>query len=245
MNRPDYISLPDWNILIHKYQNNLTFLEEKINQNYPVQYLIGDVEFYGNKIIVNENVLIPRFETELLVENTIKLIKETKVNNFKVLDIGTGSGCIAIAIAKETKTNVTAIDISEKALEVAKNNAKINNVDINFIKKDILNDFIKENYDLIISNPPYIMYGDIIDPKIKYEPQNALFADNNGLIFYEEIIKKSKGHLNKNGVLAFEIGMSQADAIKKFAKKAYPNSIIEVKKDYLDRDRMIFIINKD
>lgn len=245
MNRPDYISIPDWNILIHKYQKNLAFLEEKLNQNYPVQYLIGDVEFYGNKIIVNESVLIPRFETELLVENTIKHIRERKVNNPKVLDIGTGSGCIAIAVAKETETNVTAIDISEKALEVAKNNAKINNVDINFIKKDILNDIIEGNYDFIISNPPYIMYGDIIDPKTKYEPQNALFADNNGLIFYEEIIKKSKGHLNKNGVLAFEIGMNQADAIKKFAKKSYPNSIIEVKKDYLDRDRMIFIINKD
>jgi len=245
LNRPDYISVPDWNILLDKYKNNLTYLEEKLNANYPVQYLIGDVDFYGNKIIVNENVLIPRFETELLVENTIKLLKQQNITKPEILDIGTGSGCIAISLAKELKTSVTAIDISEKALEVAVSNAKINNVDIKFLKKDILKEDITSNYDLIISNPPYIKIGDQVDPKTKYEPQNALFAENDGLVFYETIICKSKGHLNNYGILAFEIGMEQASSIKSIAKCIYPKSEIIIKKDYNNRDRMLFIINKD
>lgn len=243
MNRPEFISIPDWNILITKYP--VEYIKKKLEENYPVQYLIGDVDFYGNKILVDKNVLIPRYETELLVENTIKLIKKENLNKINILDIGTGSGCIAISLAKSLDAKINAIDISKKALKVANKNAKINNVKIRFIKKDILKNKIKGKYDLIISNPPYIDEEDQVDPKTKYEPQNALFADKNGLIFYEEILKKSVGHLNKNGIIAFEIGMNQANDIKKIVDKFYPNCVFILKKDYQDRDRMIFIINKD
>lgn len=243
MNKPEYISKPDWDLVLKKYDEE--YIEQKLKENYPIQYLIGDVDFYDNKIIVNESVLIPRYETELLVENTIKLLKESNIENPSILDIGTGSGCIAISLAKDINAKVKAVDISPEALELAKQNAKINNVVIEFKKQDILNEDISNNYDLIISNPPYIKEGDIVDPKTKYEPQNALFAKNNGLIFYEEIIKKSVGHLNKNGILAFEIGMEQANDIKKYANKYYPNGEFILKQDYQSRDRMIFIINRD
>lgn len=245
MNRPEYISKPDWELLLEKFHNNLDYLEEKLNSNYPVQYLIGNVDFYGNLIEVNENVLIPRYETELLVEKTIKLLKNNNLINPKILDIGTGSGCIAISLAKTFASEVTAIDISELALEVAAKNAQLNNVNINFIKKDILNENIVGNYDLIVSNPPYVMFNEEVDPKTKYEPQNALFAKNNGLEFYEEIIKKSVNHLNKLGIIAFEIGMRQADAIKNIAKQYYKTAEILIEKDYSNRDRYVFIINKD
>lgn len=245
MNKPDYISKPDWELLLKKYNNDFEFIKSQLDRNYPVQYLIGDVEFLGNKLNVDENVLIPRFETELLVEKTIELIKENKIESPKILDIGTGSGCIAISLAKEFKSSVKALDISEKALELAEENANINYVAIEFIKKDILNEDLDDVYDIIISNPPYIKIGDEVDPKTNYEPQNALFALDNGLIFYKEIIKKSVGHLNKNSILAFEIGMEQAASIKEIAEKYYPNSMIKVQKDYLNRDRMLFIINKE
>lgn len=242
MNKPEYISLPDWELLLTKY--SMEYIAQKLNENYPVQYLIGNVDFYDNIINVNENVLIPRYETELLVENTIKILKKKNINNPKILDIGTGSGCIAISLAKNLPSEVTAIDISKKAIDVAKSNAEVNNIDINFIEKDILNEEIIGNYDLIISNPPYIKEGDTVDPQTKYEPQNALFAEHEGLIFYEEIIKKSVGHLNKNGILAFEIGMEQGDTVKEIVDKYYPNSEFILKQDYTNRDRMVFILNK-
>lgn len=245
MNKPDYISKPDWELLLKKYNNDYEFIKKQLENNYPVQYLIGDVEFFGNKLYVDENVLIPRFETELLVEKTIELIKDINIECPKILDIGTGSGCIAISLAKELHSQVKALDISEKALELASENAKLNNVDVEFIRKDILTEDLDDVYDIIISNPPYIKIGDEVDPKTKYEPQNALFALDNGLIFYKEIIKKSVGHLNRNSILAFEIGMEQATSIKEIAKKYYPNSMIKVEKDYLNRDRMLFIINKE
>ena len=245
MNKPDYISNPDWKLLLEKYNYDYEIIKKYIDNDYPVQYLLGDVEFFGNKIYVDKNVLIPRYETELLVENVLKLIKNNKIINPKILDIGTGSGCIAISIAKEINSKVKALDISKKALEVAKKNAKLNNVEIEFIHKDILKEDIVDCYDLIISNPPYIKIGELVDPKTKYEPQNALFAEEEGLIFYKEIIKKSVGHISDNSIIAFEIGMNQAQSIKDIAKEYYPDALIKVEKDYLNRDRMLFIINKD
>ncbi len=245
MNRPEYISKPDWEILLEKYSENIDYLEKKLNNNYPVQYLIGNVNFFGIDILVNESVLIPRYETELLVEKTIKLIKKYNINNPKILDIGTGSGCIAISLAKSLQSQVTGLDISKKALEVAEENAKQNNADIKFYQKDILEENIVDNYDVIVSNPPYVMESEIVDPKTKYEPQNALFAKNNGLEFYEAIIKKSVSHLNKNGLIAFEIGMTQGDAVANIAKSYYPKAKILVEKDYSKRDRYVFVINKE
>ena len=215
---------------------------KRLNSGEPVQYIVGNVDFYGYKINVNKNVLIPRFETEELVFKTINLIKKNLNENIKVLDIGTGSGCISIALKKEIPgLDITAVDISEDALVVAKNNALENNCEINFIKSDLFNN-IDDKYDLIISNPPY--YDEqIMDIVKKNEPHLALYAKNNGLYFYEEIIKNSSNYLNDKNIIAFEIGYLQANEIKKMAHKYYPNSNIIIEKDMQEKDRFVFIIN--
>ncbi len=217
---------------------------KRLNNGEPVQYIVGNVDFYGYKINVNKNVLIPRFETEELVFKTINLIKKNLNENIKVLDIGTGSGCISIALKKEIPgLDITAVDISEDALVVAKNNALENNCKINFIKSDLFNN-IDDKYDLIISNPPYISYDEqIMDIVKKNEPHLALYAKNNGLYFYEEIIKNSSNYLNDKNIIAFEIGYLQANEIKKMAHKYYPNSNIIIEKDMQEKDRFVFIIN--
>lgn len=217
---------------------------KRLNNGEPVQYIVGNVDFYGYKINVNKNVLIPRFETEELVFKTINLIKKNLNENIKVLDIGTGSGCISIALKKEIPgLDITAVDISEDALVVAKNNALENNCEINFIKSDLFNN-IDDKYDLIISNPPYISYDEqIMDIVKKNEPHLALYAKNNGLYFYEEIIKNSSNYLNDKNIIAFEIGYLQANEIKKIAHKYYPNSNIIIEKDMQEKDRFVFIIN--
>lgn len=238
------ITKKDYELLKLKYPNNMDYIEQKLEENYPVQYLIGDVNFYGYQIKVTEDVLIPRFETETLIEKTINYIKKLKINNPSILDIGTGSGCIPIVLKKEIDCTVTAIDISEKALEVAKSNAYLNNTDIQFIKKDILNEDIEEIYDVIISNPPYLTENDDVSLSISYEPQNALYAEDNGLLFYKKIIKKSVNHISRKSLIAFETGDSQKDSIINIAKEYYPKSKIIAEKDLSGKDRYIFIINE-
>lgn len=224
------------------YKGNIDEAIKRLNNGEPVQYIVGNVDFYKSNFIVNKNVLIPRFETEELVQNTINFIKEY-INKPKVLDIGTGSGAIAISIKKEIDSNVYATDISKEALEVAKENAKRNNVDINFINTNIY-DGINEKFDVVISNPPYIRYDEEIDEIVKNnEPHIALYADNNGLYFYEEILKNIKNILNDKYLIAFEIGKDQAEEINKLKDKYLPDSNILLKKDLEGRDRMIFIYN--
>ncbi|MBR3199150.1 MAG: peptide chain release factor N(5)-glutamine methyltransferase [Bacilli bacterium] len=214
---------------------------KKLEKGLPVQYIVGNVNFYGNTLKVNENVLIPRFETETLVEKTINYAKKYLKEPLKIIDLGTGSGAIAITLKKELNSTVDAIDISEKALEVAKENAKINKVDINFYKSDMLEN-VKGKYDIIISNPPYIAKDEEVEDVVKNnEPHIALYADNNGLEYYEKILKKAKNHLNKPGIIAFEIGMNQGRKIKNIASKYFDKIIIE--KDLTQKDRYIFIIN--
>lgn len=165
-----------------------------LKQGYPIQYLIGYIDFYGYKINVNKNVLIPRYETELLVEKTIKYIKEMFDKPY-ILDLCTGSGAIAIALKKQINSKIDASDISAKALETAKSNALENNVEINFYKKDLLIDN-NNKYDVIISNPPYVSYEEeIMQTVLNYEPHIALFAKNDGLEFYNKILKQSKNNL--------------------------------------------------
>ena len=225
------------------YKGNIEDAIERLNNGEPVQYIVGNVDFYNSNFIVNKNVLIPRFETEELVLNTINFIKEYFNKKIKVLDIGTGSGAIAISIKKEVDSLVYATDISKEALEVAKENAKINKVDINFINTNIY-DGIKEKFDVIISNPPYIRYDEEIDEIVKNnEPHIALYADNNGLYFYEEILKNIKNILNDKYLIAFEIGKDQGNAINELKEKYLPEANIILKKDLEVRDRMIFIHN--
>ena len=216
---------------------------ERYKNGEPVQYIIGDVNFYGNTIKVNKNVLIPRFETEELVEKIIKKIKNKFNKKIDVLDLCTGSGCIAITIKKEINSNVTATDISSDALEVAKKNVNLNNVDIKLINSDLFNN-IDGKFDCIISNPPYISYDEEIDEIVKNnEPNIALYAPNNGLYFYEEILKNIKKYLNDEFIIDFEIGYKQGESLVELANRYLNNVTISVEKDLQGRDRFLFIEN--
>ena len=233
--------------LIKKYvpKENQTKALEKLKSGYPVQYIIGNVEFYDSIIKVNENVLIPRFETEYLVDKTIKYLSYLNINNPSILEIGTGSGCISIALKKHLICEIDAIDISDKAILLARENAIINNVNINFITKDIHEFKINKKYDLIISNPPYVPFNSNVDKKIKYEPQNAIYAKENGLYFYDIILKETKDNLNKNYLIAFEIGNKEGQDITNIVKKYLPNAYVLLEKDYNNYDRYIFISNNE
>ena len=210
--KPDYISLPDWELLTKKYPNTNELLEKL--KTYPPQYLLGNVEFYGCIINVDERVLIPRFETELLVDKTIKYAKSMFNKKINIIDLGTGSGCIAISLKKNLNSNVTAIDISNKALSLAKDNAKLNSTDITLINQSMI-DPLNKTYDIIISNPPYIPYDGFVEEKVKNnEPNIALFADDEGLYFYEQILDKHLNNLNSPGLIAFEIGDNQKEKLE-------------------------------
>ena len=236
--------------------NNIEYLEKylpknklkkglkKLENGIPVQYIVGNVSFYGYNINVNKDVLIPRFETEELVYNTLKYIDKYFNGKLDVLEIGTGSGCISIALKKENNNlNIISTDISKKALKVAKNNAKINDVSINFINTDIY-DGINDKFDIIISNPPYIKENEeIMDIVYENEPHIALYGGKDGLYFYEEILKNIKKILKDKYLIAFEIGETQGKDIEKIAEKYLIDSKIIIKKDMQNRDRMLFIHN--
>ncbi len=220
------------------YKGNIKDAIKRLNNGEPVQYIVGNVDFYGNIINVDRRVLIPRFETEGLVEIALNYLTNSDLD---VVDLGTGSGCIAITIKKQLPNiNMDAVDISVDALSVAKKNAKMNNVDINFIVGDMLKPLNKK-YDCIISNPPYIAYDeDIMDIVKNNEPNNALYADNNGLYYYEEILKNCKDYLKNKYFIFFEIGYNQAEKIKDMALK-YLNCNVEIKKDLQGFDRYVII----
>lgn len=216
---------------------------ERLNNGEPVQYIVGNVNFYGNIIDVNKNVLIPRFETEELVEKTISKVKNKFDKEINILDLCTGSGCIAITMQKELNAKVTASDISHEALEVARSNADKNNVYINFIESDLFKN-INDKFDVIISNPPYIAIDEEIDEIVKNnEPHLALYAENNGLYFYEEILKKISNYLNDKFIIAFEIGYLQGEEIKNIALKYLNNIKVTIEKDLQGKDRFVFIEN--
>lgn len=243
MEKPKNITNNDWKLLKSKYKD-LKKVIKKLEKDYPVQYLIGDVNFYGYKILVNKNVLIPRFETETLLEKTIEYIKKLKLETGSVIDLGTGSGCISIVLKKELDSlNISALDNSQKALRLAKKNAKNNKANINFIKGDIFKFNPINKYDILISNPPYITEEDEISNNIKYEPKNAIFTEE-GLKYYRHIIKNSKKYINKQSLLAFEIGDKQGKDLKEIAKQEFPNAKIKIEKDLSKKDRYLFIINE-
>ena len=221
------------------YHKDLKEAEKLLKKNYPIQYLIGFVEFYNCQIKVNENVLIPRYETEYLVEKAINLLKNKNIK--KGIDLCTGSGAIAIALAKNLNIDMDACDISVKALEVAKENALDNQVTINFFKKDILKEKIDRKYDFIISNPPYVKEEEYTSAETKYEPSIALYAKDNGLEFYKKILSLSKEILNPNGIIILEIGDTLNEEIKKIALNIYPKAIITTEKDYNNFNRFMFI----
>ncbi len=221
------------------YKGNIEDALKRLEMGEPVQYIVGDVDFYGNTIKVDKRVLIPRFETEGLVEIALSYLKDGD----SIIDLGTGSGCIAITLkSKLPNSSIDAVDISSDALDVAKINAELNNVDINFYQGDML--CTNKKYDCIISNPPYIAYDEeVMDIVKNNEPKTALYADNNGLYYYEEIFKKAKDYLNDKYYIFFEMGYNQGESIKEIALK-YLDCNVEVKKDLQGFDRYVIITNK-
>lgn len=210
----------------------LLFIERRVSGE-PYAYIVGHKEFMGLDFFVNSNVLIPREDTEVLVEKVISLEKK------KILDMCTGSGCIAVSLAKFIEgASVFAADISEEALNVAKSNAEKNNVLVNFVHSDLFNN-INDKFDVIVSNPPYIK-TDVIDSlqiEVKKEPFIALDGGKSGLDFYKKIVELAPNFLNKNGVLAFEIGFDQAFDVSQMMEKDFEN--IEVIKDFGGNDRVV------
>ena len=208
----------------------------------PVQHIIGFADFMGEKFIVNKNVLIPRDETEILVRKAVEIINE---NNFKMaLDVGTGTGCIACMIAKLTGCQVIGLDISNEALNTALDNASRLNLfnKAIFRKSDIFSNVKPgESFDIIVSNPPYIppCEKNNIQPEVKFDPEKALFTeDAKGLEFYEKITKNAPEILNKGGYLLFELGIGQAQDVRKIMEYAGFGQI-EIIKDLADIDRVI------
>lgn len=223
-----------------RWEEGIKLLEEGM----PIQYIIGNVDFYGNTIFVNQSVLIPRFETELLVEKSVGYIQKLFDREVSIIDIGTGSGCIAISLSKLVKCKMNAVDISEDALEVAKKNAKYNDVEIDFQYSDVFSN-VDGVYDVIISNPPYIRYDEeIMDIVRDNEPDIALYALDNGLYYYKEILSNCSKYLKSKFLICFEIGYEQGDEVKKIANMYLRDIHISVEKDYSLRDRFVFIWNQ-
>ena len=213
----------------------------KLAAHIPAQYIIGHAEFFGMQLKVDERVLIPRPETEELVE---LILAENPKENLKVLDIGTGSGAIALSLAKNRPDwTITAADISQDALDLASENAKRLNLGISFIKSDCFFE-ICSKYDIIVSNPPYISRADEEEVGLNVlhsEPHLALFADEDGLAIYRRIAEESKDYLNDGGKIYLEIGYKQGQSVPALFKENFPEKRVRTLKDQFGQDRMVVI----
>jgi release factor glutamine methyltransferase len=241
LQRIDTVLKPDFLITTNKLSLLNTALKRLQNEE-PLQYILGKTEFYGLPFLVNKNTLIPRPETEELVELILKEVDKSKP--LQILDIGTGSGCIPISLAKKLpKATIFAIDVSKEALSIAKQNASLYNVAINFLQEDILKtEILAQKFDIIVSNPPYVRALEKVAIKnnvLANEPHLALFVeDNNPLIFYDKIADLAKEHLHKNGMLYFEINEYLGkEMIALVAQKGFKD--IQLKKDLFGKDRIL------
>lgn len=220
---------------IEEYQ----ILIEQRGKHIPLQQLTKEAYFYGMKFFVNENVLIPRQDTEVLVEQVLSLSKEKE--NLKLLDMCTGSGCILLALLANLKqASGTGVDLSEKALEVAQRNSKELGIEVSWVQSDLF-DKVSGSYDIIVSNPPYIetsVIEGLMDEVKLYEPRMALDGTEDGLFFYREITMQAGKYLKNNGILAFEIGYNQGKAVSEFMKEnGYKE--VQVLQDLTGLDRVV------
>lgn len=243
LNKPrEYLVVYDKEKLTLRQEVNYFKAIKKLCNGIPIQHITNRQEFMKMTFFVDENVLIPRPDTEILVEEVIKIAK--KINAKKILDLCTGSGAIAISLAKYIdKSNITAVDISDKALNVAKLNAKNNDVEnrITFVESDLFKNLKKEKYDIIVSNPPYIKKEVLkkLDKEVQKEPKLALDGGYDGLDFYRKIINKAEEYLKFNGYLCFEIGYDQKEDVENLLKEQEKYINITCKKDLCDNDRVV------
>lgn len=237
MSQEDFIKNPR-EITSEEYKEIMDIVARR-NMGEPLQYILGETEFMGLTFKVNEDVLIPRQDTETLVETVVKKIKD---KNVKVLDIGTGSGCVGISIAKLCpNAEVTLLDYSDAVLEVAEENAKLNGVNVNFVRCDILEEIPEGKFDVIVSNPPYIETDTIfsLDNIVsRYEPTEALDGGFDGLIFYQRIAELASEIMEDNSFIAFEIGYNQGEAVTEILDEAEFSSI-KVIDDPCDNERVV------
>lgn len=227
------------------YKGNLDDAIKSLEAGEPVQYIVGNVDFYGYELDVNKDVLIPRRETEELVEEVIKRSKA--FNNPVIIDVGTGSGAIAISLSNELNTHVYASDISKKALEVASRNIRKTKANVTLLEGNMLKPYMERDIkvDILVSNPPYIKEDEVIEDIVKNnEPHLALYAKNNGLEFYESILKNAVKVLNDKYLIAFEIGETMGKDIKDLSIKYLKDVSVEIKKDLSGKNRMLFVYNK-
>ncbi|MGI6607772.1 MAG: peptide chain release factor N(5)-glutamine methyltransferase [Erysipelotrichaceae bacterium] len=220
---------------------------KRLLKNEPLHYILGYQWFYGYKILVSENCLIPRYETEELVANVLAdadyYFKDYK--SIDIADVGTGSGAIAIALKKEeNRFNMFATDISDKALDIAKNNCEINNCEITFFQGDMLQPLIENEIrlDMLVCNPPYIPSRQNMEKSVfDFEPHLALFGGEDGLLFYRSVFENARKVLKDKSIMAFEIGFDKKEALEKLVKEHFPNDKYEFLKDINGKNRMLFI----
>lgn len=243
-------------ILIKEYSDNnkytdeetMAFLDNYCKGDYPIQYLVGYEYFFDKKVFVNEDVLIPRMETEEVVLEFVKNIKEnyTPEDKLKILDLCTGSGAITIGInkyLKEYNIEYYASDISKEALKVAAANFQYHNIDVNVVESDLFENMSGLKFDGIISNPPYISKNGIVDDNVaKYEPNIALFANNDGLEIYERILDEVNNHLKEKSLLCFEIGYDQGQKIQNILINQKVFTKFDIIKDMNSKDRIFLAV---
>lgn len=234
LDKKELIKLNKWNKLTMSL----------VEKDYPVQYIIGYVDFYGLKINVNEFTLIPRYETEYLIELTLKEIKKMNLDNPKILDLCTGSGAIGLTLKSLLPSSeVTLSDISKDALMVANKNKNELNLDVNIIESDLFKN-IQGKFDVIISNPPYVMTNETLPKDVLYEPHLALYSGPKGIDHIEEIFKNIKSHLNNKYLIALEINEKSEPDITNLIKTYFEKNInYKFMKDLAGKTRYLFITN--
>lgn len=238
----NYLDLEIEEELINRYKKAVLALENGT----PLQYALGKVNFYGNEFIIDERVLIPRFETEELVENTINYINEYFTYPVDIIDLGCGSGVIGLTLEKKVSTSsVDLIDISEDALKVTNKNCGKLNSKANIFQSDMFSN-VEKKYDVIISNPPYIKEEEPIEEIVKNnEPHLALYGGKDGLDYYRKILSTIKPYMKEKCLVAFEIGYQQKEDICKLIDEYLDNVEVICKKDLSEKDRMIFIFKNE